>query len=180
MYEYYYKDQEKHKVFLSFYHFDDQFYRDKFEELFGSLFINKSVMTGDIASDNGDEYIKYLIQENYISDASVVVVLCGPNTMKRKHVDWEISAGLNYKVGNHHSGLVGILLPNHPDYMRGQYNTENIPLRLSDNVETGFAYIYDWTTDENIIRDIIQTAFDGKENEKLINNSRLQMQYNRL
>ena len=78
-------NSEKHKVFISYYHKGNQKYRDEFERLFGHLFINKSVEEGDIDSDNSDDYIKHLIQEDYISDASVVVVLCGQNTWKRKH-----------------------------------------------------------------------------------------------
>lgn len=31
-------------------------------------------------------------------------------------MDWEISGALNYKVGDHYAGLLGIVLPNHPDY----------------------------------------------------------------
>jgi len=170
----YKSEDEKHKVFISFYHKDDQYYRDKFEELFGHLFINKSVEEGDIDSDNSDEYIKHLIQEDYISDASVVLVLCGPNTWKRKHVDWEISAGLNKKVGGY-SGLIGIHLPTHPDYQKDKYNKENIPARLADNLETKFAAIYDWTTSEDAIKKRIQKAFDNRTNDDLIDNSREQM-----
>ena len=51
---------------------------------------------------------KELIRENYISDTSVVVVLVGKNTYCRKHVDWEISAGL---LNN--AGLIGLALPSH-------------------------------------------------------------------
>lgn len=32
----------KHQVFISYYHDDDQYYKDKFEELFGDIFINSS------------------------------------------------------------------------------------------------------------------------------------------
>jgi hypothetical protein len=35
----------------------------------------KSVQPGDIDTDNSDQYIKRLIQEDYIGDASVVMVL---------------------------------------------------------------------------------------------------------
>lgn len=103
-------DETKHKVFISYYHHDDQYFKHVFEGSFGHMFTNKSVEPGDIATDNSDEYIKRLIQEDYISDSSVVLVLVGRNTKSRKHVDWEISAGLNKKV-NGYSGLVGILLP---------------------------------------------------------------------
>lgn len=82
----------KHKLFISYYHNNDEYYKNKFEELFGDLFINKSVKLGDIDDDLSEEYIKRLIRENYISDTSVVVVLVGKNTYCRKHVDWEISS----------------------------------------------------------------------------------------
>jgi hypothetical protein len=65
----------KHKVFISYYHDDDQSYKEKFEELFGDIFTNKSVSDGDIDDDLSADYIKRLIQEGYISDTSVLVVL---------------------------------------------------------------------------------------------------------
>lgn len=166
----------KHRVFISYYHKDDQVYRDLFEHLFGHLFINKSVEEGDIDSDNSDDYIKHLIQEDYISDASVVVVLCGSNTRRRKHVDWEISAGLNKKVGGY-SGLLGLHLPTHPDYQNNKYNVNNIPARLADNLKTKFANIYDWTEDGKNIRSWIQSAFEKRIEDELIDNSRDQMDY---
>ena len=87
----------RHKVFISYYHKDDEkyMYREKFEESFGHIFINKSVEEGDIAPDNSDGYIKRLIQQNYITDTSVLVVLIGPKTYCRKHVDWEIASSIN-------------------------------------------------------------------------------------
>ena len=105
----------RHKVFVSFYHEDDDKYRRKWDETTSEIFINKSVGKGEIDSDNSDDYIKRLIREQYLDDASVLVVLVGPNTRDRKHVDWEISAALNKKVGGY-SGLMGLLLPTHPDY----------------------------------------------------------------
>lgn len=96
----------RHKVFVSYYHHDDQAYRNAFERAFSSVYIVKTVQEGDIATDNSDEYIKRLIQEDFISDASVVVVLVGPKTKCRKHVDWEVSAGLDKKVRGY-SGVMG-------------------------------------------------------------------------
>lgn len=164
---------QKHKVFISFYHHDDEYYKKKFESLFKDLIISKSVNDGDISTDNSDDYIKRLIQEDYISDASVVVVLCGPNTWKRKHIDWEISAGLNKKVGGY-SGLLGIHLPNHPDYLSDKYNSSNIPPRLADNLKTGFASIIDWTENKDTMKLKIQAAFDKRTKSDLIDNSRKQ------
>ena len=75
----------KHKVFVSYYHNDDQVYKNYIDDNFKDKIINKSVMNNDINSDNGDEYIKRLIREDYISDSSVVVVLVGKNTKTRKY-----------------------------------------------------------------------------------------------
>lgn len=169
----------KHKVFISYYHKDDEYYRQRFEDLFGHLFINKSVQPGDIDSDLSDEYIKRLIQDGYISDSSVVLVLVGPNTYCRKHVDWEISAGLMKKVGGY-SGLLGLCLPTHSDYAKDKYNAEITPPRLVDNIKTGYAKYYDWTEDEDKIVRWIEDAFNARiDRAHLISNSRLQFRRNR-
>lgn len=169
----------KHKVFVSYYHKDDEYYRYRFEQLFGSLFINKSVMRGEIDTDVSTDYIKRLIQEDYISDASVLVVLVGPKTYCRKHIDWEIYAALDKKV-NGYAGLAGLCLPSHPDYIRSIYNPAAIPERLGDNLRTGYSKFYNWTEDAATIKNIIEEAFQARTSKsKLIDNSRLQCQKNR-
>ena len=62
----------RHKTFVSYYHKADQAYRDAFEKVFGHLFIGKSVQPGDISTDVSADYIKRLILEGYITDASVL------------------------------------------------------------------------------------------------------------
>ena len=100
-------NNQKHKVFLSFYHRDDQKYKDYIDKNLSGNIINKSVFAGEYDPDNSDEYIKRLIREEKVSDSSVVIVLVGPNTKNRKHVDWEIYAGLRASI-NGNAGLVGI------------------------------------------------------------------------
>lgn len=169
----------KHKVFISYYHKDDQYYKEEFERLFGSLFINKSVQDGDINTDVSTEYIKRLIQKDFITDTSVIVVLLGPNTYGRKHVDWEISAALSKKVGGY-SGLIGICLPEHPDYNKQQFSEDVIPPRLVDNIKSGYAKWYDWTTNTQSIRNWINDAYNARvERKDKIDNTRIQMTYNR-
>lgn len=185
---YYYQPQQevKHKVFISFYHYDDQAYRDAFVKVFGHLFISKSVEDGDIDSENSDEYVKRLIQEKYLDDTSVVAVLCGPNTLKRKHVDWEISAALDKKVGGY-AGLFGILLPEFPLTSTGNYYPKNLPPRLAKNIKIddadGFAKIYTWdwlTASEDRVKNAIQAAFDDRVTKaNLIDNSLPQFSNNR-
>ena len=172
----------RHRVFISYYHKEDEYYRNRFEELFGHLFINRSVKPGDINTDLSDEYIKRLIQQGYISSSSVVLVLVGCKTYCRKHVDWEISAGLMKKVGGY-SGLLGILLPGFPLTPRNTFYYEDLPPRLADNVKTGYAKIYAWNwvcSDENRIKNAIDEAFKARvEKAHLIDNTRPQFKRNR-
>jgi hypothetical protein len=166
----------KHKTFISYYHKDDDAYRTEFEEMFGHLFINKSVGDGEIESDLSTDYIKRLIQLGYLTDSSVIVVLIGPHTYCRKHVDWEISAGLNVKVGSS-AGLLGLLLPTHKSYRNGTYDTELVPARLVDNQNAGYAKIYNWTNSETYIQNWIDDAFNARISRKdKIDNSRRQFQ----
>lgn len=172
------KGQTKHKLFISYYHDDDEYYRARFEKLFGNLFINKSVRPGDIQTDTSTDYIKRLIQEDYITDASVLVVLVGPNTYKRKHVDWEISAALNKKVGGY-SGLMGLCLPNHPNFVTQGYTPAFVPQRLVDNLVTGYANLYNWIEDAEAIKIRIDIAFEAREKKQdKIDNSHKQLTYN--
>lgn len=99
----------RRKLFISYHHKDEE-YRTRFDELFNHLFINKSVCKGEIDTDLSTLYIKRLVQDDYITDASVVVVLVGPRAYCRKNVDWEISAGLSRKIGGR-SGACQIRLP---------------------------------------------------------------------
>ena len=173
----YYSQSTQHKAFISYYHKDDQYDRDLFEKLFGHLFVNKSVEPGDIDTDVSTEYIKRLIQLDYITDSSVVVVLVSLKTWGRKHVDWEISAALNKKVGGY-SGLMGILLPEFHLTPEGNYQYDDIPARLADNVKTGYAAVYKWDwvcAHESRIKEAIETAFRKRIDESSkIDNSRLQ------
>jgi len=171
--------QTKRKLFISYHHREDEYYRNRFETLFRHLYINKSVKVGDINTDVSTEYIKRLIQLNYLSDTSVLVVLVGTKTYCRKHVDWEISAALSKKVGRY-TGIVGLRLPTHPDYGKENYNSDNIPSRLVENLKSGYAKLYDWSENEEWFKTIIDTAFNAKNSQShLICNSQPQFQRNR-
>jgi hypothetical protein len=168
----------RRKVFISYYHKDDQKYRDALEKYFGHLFISKSVQPGDIHTDVSTDYIKALIQQNYISDSSVLLVLVGPKTLCRKHVDWEISAALSSKIGGN-SGVVAILLPELQLLPDGWFNYDTVPARFADNEKNGYAFAYKWsyaTASEANMRSIIETAFENRVGMKhMILNGRVQM-----
>lgn len=167
----------KHRVFLSFYH-EDEYYRKQFEELFEDIYVDIAVHPGDIDPDNSDEYIKRLIRKEYITNSSVVVVLVGPKTYCRKHVDWEIYAGLDIKAGGH-SGLLGILLPTYPGHSSNEYDPETTPPRLLANVDSEYANIIRWTPKETVIQNWIEDAFKAREDRAyLIDNSLPQFKKN--
>lgn len=169
----------KRKSFVSYYHKDDDTKRKEFENLTSDLIVNKSVVKGDIDSNNSDEYIKQLIQKEYLKDTTVLVVLIGNKTKCRKHVDWEISGALNYKVGNTYAGLLGLILPNHPDFGTGKATYSLMPERLADNFKTGYAVIADWTENRKQLQNWIELAFKRRsELTDKRDNSKTQMQRN--
>lgn len=139
----------RHKVFISYYHEDDQEYKDRLVQALESKFVDKSVSQGDI-HDEGlhlDE-IRRRIRDDHIADATVTIVLVGQCTWQRKHVDWEISASIIARKNNQRCGLLGLLLPSHPDYQKRPEarNPQFIPPRLARNIggTDPFAVICDW------------------------------------
>jgi hypothetical protein len=169
----------KRKSFISYYHKDYKGYKKKFYNLTSDLIVNKSVEDGDIKPENGSDYVKQLINDGYLNDTTVLIVLLGPNTKCRKHIDWEISGALNVKVGDNYAGLLGLKLPSHPDYGTGKYSYTLQPQRLTDNLKTGYAVIRDFTTDRKKLQEYIELAFRNRTSklDKRIN-SRVQMKIN--
>lgn len=162
----------RHKTFISYHHANDQSYKDKLEYMCDNKIVSKSVQDGDIDDNTSTENIRRIIREDYLKDSTVTVVLIGKDTWKRKHVDWEIAASLRNTRFSPRSGLLGIFLPSHPDYGRNGYNKYTIPPRLADNVDCGFAKLYDWRNDGRAIQNWIHEAFENK-NQVNPNNSRL-------
>lgn len=168
--------QTKRKTFVSYYHKDDSEYKKKFLNLMDDLIVNKSVEDGDINSDVSDEYVKQLIQKEYLHDTTVLIVLLSNKTKCRKHVDWEISGALNFKVGDSYAGILGLKLPTHSDYGTGKYTYSLLPDRLSDNLKSGYAVIRDYTTDRKKLQEYIEEAYNRRKThtDKRVN-SRTQM-----
>ena len=154
---------KKHKVFVSYYHEDDEEYRNKFEELFGDIYVSKSVEVGDIDPSLKTDTIRQKIRDEYLRDSTVTVVLVGNNTWKRKHIDWEISSSIRHTEKNPRSGLIGILLPTYARSSPDKYSQYTIPPRLWDNIECKFAEIYNWTNNAETMEDNIHNAFLRKE-----------------
>jgi len=133
----------RHKVFISYYHKDDQYYKDvlinktyfNYEKMiFESVFEDYSVRDGDIDDENlSSEQIRRIIRDEYIKDATVLILLCGLNTKFRKHVDWEIHAAMYDSDVNPQMGILIINLPTINQYIRAFEEEEKRIISNSTN-----------------------------------------------
>jgi|TARA_B100000315_G_scaffold260062_1_gene319055 hypothetical protein len=155
-----------HKVFVSYHHQNDSFYKDEFDTMFSNVIISKSVDDGDIAPNLPDDTIRQKIRDEYLRDSTVTVVLIGAETWKRKHVDWEIASSIRQTLYSSRSGLLGILIPSYHNFHNienGKFNHNTIPPRLSDNIKCGFAKIYEWSDNSPFISRWINDAYNVRE-----------------
>lgn len=153
---------QRHKVFVSYHHANDEYYKSRFEFLFAQVeqsIVSRSVQLGDIDPNASTEYIRQRIRDRFLRDSTVTVVLVGTETWKRKHVDWEIGSSLRQTTYNSRSGLIGILLPTHPSFGVGSYDPYVIPPRLYDNLNNGFAKIYPWSEHSFEVQSWIHEAY---------------------
>ena len=173
---------KRHKVFISYHHDEDQECKNRFVKIMGDNIIDRSVDVGAIVDSNLllDE-VRRRIRDDFIADATVTVVLIGPCTWKRKHVDWEIGSSLRKTKKNSRCGLLGILLPHHPDFGKDSYELGLIPPRLADNCEGDdpYACLYDWSNQAVDIRQWIHRAFKRSKRTPYPNNGRQQFGGNR-
>lgn len=156
----------KHNVFISYHHANDENYKNEFERLFSGVYDileTKAVSDGDISPYTNTETTRQKIRDEFIRSASVTVVLIGSETWKRKHVDWEISSSIRDTKLNSRTGLLGIILPTYPSSDTSKYNRCTIPPRLEDNLDCDFAKIYNWSNDPYEIQGWIHEAFNRRK-----------------
>jgi hypothetical protein len=153
---------KRHKVFISYYHDEDQEYANKLRSFYGKskAIIDKSMYTD--LSRLQDETILKKIRQDHLRDSTVTVVLVGENTWGRKWVDWEINSSLRPYGDRTRSGLVGIYLPNH----RKKH------FRLTDNINSGYAVRLRWDEVEEKFIDAVHDAYNKRNRPKLIDNTR--------
>ena len=110
-----------HKVFISFHHANDQWYKDELVR-WGKeykVFIDGSVDLGEIPDDWDDQKIREYIRDEHLRDTTVTILLCGIETKNRKHIDWELYSSMIDGKINKKSGMIVILLPS----VKSQYYT---------------------------------------------------------
>ena len=100
-----------HKVFISYHHSNDQWYKNELVKFGERISVDRSVDTGNIPDQWTDEQIRQEIRDRYLRDSTVTIVLVGTETKQRKHVDWEIYSSMYDGSVNKQSGIVVINLP---------------------------------------------------------------------
>lgn len=106
-------EETKHKVFISYHHINDQYYKERLLEInrYNPMFIDVSVDTGDVSDQLDDNAIRQKIRDEYLRDSTVTIVLVGLETKRRKHIDWEIYSSMFDGRVNKKSGILVINLP---------------------------------------------------------------------
>ncbi|MDY4465322.1 MAG: TIR domain-containing protein [Candidatus Treponema excrementipullorum] len=194
-------DIPRHKVFISYYHQDDQYYKNRLISMkevnqngvLQSIFDDYSVHEDEIDdTDLSSEQIRRIIRDEYIKNATVLILLCGKNTKRRKHIDWEIHAAMFHTENNPRMGIVVINLPTIKQSIRAGSPEEKtllsgsgerrtletrsdfeshypyMPSRIIDNfVKEVPITVAEWTRIENnpqILKRLIDNAFKRKDN----------------
>ena len=161
---------KRHKVFISYFHDDDQDWKDRFVRIMGDRIVDHSVNFGDIIDTNfPTEDTLRQIREYHIAQATVTVVLIGRRTWQRKFIDWEIGATLRDTSTNPRCGLLGVLLPTHPNYNQREYDPHLIPPRLAINCkgDDPFARVYNWRSKSSAgsMQEWIHRAFQRRRRQ---------------
>lgn len=150
------------RIFFSYQHATDQYYYHEFSRIFHDTHecVYDSSLDDEIDSDDHD-YIKQRIRDEFISGTSCTIVLIGPTTYQRKHVDWEIKATLDKQ-----HGLIGIQLPN---VVPDPYGRVLVPTRFNANINSGYALWQGFTWHELVanparLNQLVQIAADRDKN----------------
>ena len=152
----------KHKIFISYYHDEDQDYADELTDLYEDAIIDKS-LHGDIGYLQNDTILNK-IRKEHLKDSTVTVVLVGMHTYGRKWVDWEIYASLRPYGARTRNGLVAVYLPQH----------SKKHFRLTDNIRSGYAVKLKWddlSAEENFIG-AVHLAWNRRRRDDLVDNVR--------
>lgn len=157
-----------HKVFVSYHHDNDQeranYLRDTYGE--NNTLLDRSL--SEAYENMTDDQILAAIRQEHLKDTTVTIVLIGSETAKRKWVDWEIYASLRPYGERSRNGLLGIILPTAGD----------IPERLQDNINSGYAVTMKWENISKQLKSKIQEAYDNRIYASKVKNDRKRRERN--
>lgn len=156
--------KKRPSIFVSYHYARDEAYYSEFSEFFSDDYLAVRDNSVDRCIDSSQaDYVIRRIREDYITGTSCTIVLCGPETYKRKYVDWEIKATLDKQ-----HGLIGVNRPTNPQGI--------CPARLLENWKSGYASWLQWNqlaTGSLYLRSEIALA-SGKAASLIVNTRELQ------
>lgn len=158
----------KHKVFVSYYHKENQNEANHLRDCYGKndTLIDRSLK--EAYENMSDNEIMAAIRTEHLKDSTVTIVLIGSKTAKRKWVGWEIYASLRPYGNRTRNGLLAIYLPTAGD----------IPPRLKDNIETGYVVEMKWENISWQLESKIEEAYNKRFHSELVKNDRKRKIYN--
>lgn len=151
-----------HTVFVSYHHKNDQYEANYLRDTYGKddTLIDHSLK--DAYDDVSDDEILKLIRTNHLKNSTVTIVLIGSKTVSRKWIDWEIYSSLRPYGDRTRNGLLGIYLP----------TAEDAPVRLQDNIDSGYAVTMKWKNISWQLSTKIDEAYNNRSKDNLVENSR--------
>lgn len=157
---------QAHTVFLSYHYGVEDRHRASFEAILsemGAVTIGASTSRLDAMTLGADEQAhRRLVRQAVLADASIVVALISGALWKRRHVDWELAAALAHDEHQPRLGLMSVILPSHYNAYSGvapdHYTPCNLPPRLYDQIEAGYASIHGWPQDASTLGDWLELA----------------------
>ena len=157
----------KTNIFVCYHREIDQNYFKGFSRYFDSGFeiVKDRILDRAIDRNDSTRAIRR-IRQNLVARTDCTVVFCGPSTPECHWIDWEIQATLEAR-----HGLIGIRLPT---YSPDPAGNSNIPPRLLDNIQSGYALWVRWKAldqGSGYLFDLIETATSKQPD--LISNRRV-------
>jgi hypothetical protein len=155
----------KRRLFVSYDHLRDGPRYERFLLLFGSgfEFVRDNSMERELGADDAEAHIAYLSREA-MAGCHAAAVLCGPETHRRKFVDWEIRAALG-------KGLALLAIPL-PDCPRDAAGNLVLPPRFQRNFDSGYAVLCPWSGLAATVEDLsAKVRFALERPPELIDNS---------
>lgn len=172
----------KHKVFISYHHDDQDEVEDFIEtyDYYHDIFIARALGVGmeeDIINSTDTDYVMQRIRELYLEDSTVTIVIIGQYTWTRRYVDWEIQASLRHGEDTTPNGLLGIVLSSAGQSPRAP---ERLSINLSNKDREKYAEWYWMPSSANDLGEGIDMAFKNRIlKADLIDNPRERFLYNK-
>ncbi len=99
-----------------------------------------------IEFNQGDDVIVSEVRTKVLLDSHMTIVLLGRDTWRTYQTDWVLAASMSGGP-TQRSGILGFILPTHPDFHKVTYNSALLPPRMADNMANDYVVLRKWSDD---------------------------------